>query len=104
MAYVPNERSIRFTQYMLPDGRKEPQWIERDGEVLAKARAIEAAGFVFESEVLRTGVVSFEILHGKDSDDSIAHELVENGPDVVAAIDKLIATAFAAIESRKEGA
>jgi hypothetical protein len=103
--YEPNERSIRFTQYMLPNGRQETHYIERDGPVLVMARAIESAGFVFECEMLRDyTTVSFEILRGEDRDDSIAHELVANGPGVPAAVDKLIADAFAALQLRNVGA
>lgn len=103
-SYVPNERSIQFTQYMLPSGRRHPQWIERTGDTLAKARAIESAGFVFEAEMLRDyRTVSFEVLHGFDREDTLALVLVENGPAVVGAIDKLINEAFDALQSRETG-
>lgn len=98
--YVPNDRSIRFTQYMLPNGRKETHYIERDGEILAKARKLEAAGFVFECEMLRDySTISFEVLHDEDGDRSLAHKLVKNGPDVPATVDQMIVEACAALEA-----
>lgn len=102
--YTPNVKSIRFVQYKLPHGRKEAKWIERDGETLTKARAIEAVGYEFEAEILRDyRTVSFEVINASDSDDVIASALVENGPGVPAAVDQMICAAFAELNRRKTG-
>jgi hypothetical protein len=96
------DNRIRFTQYMVPSGREEDRWIERDGDALSNARTLEAAGFVFEAEVLMDieRTVSFEVLHAIDRDDSIGHALVANGPGVPAAIDRMFAEACAVLARR----
>lgn len=104
--YPTSKRGIRFIQYMRPNGRKEEQWIERDGEILAMARAIESAGFEFEAEILLAyrdcPTLSFEVISASDSADVIASAIVENGPDVPGVVDDMIRAAFAEL-NRREG-
>ncbi len=38
--YKPTARSIAFTRYMLPDGKKRIEWVERDGTPLEQARDV----------------------------------------------------------------
>jgi len=81
---------IPFTQYLLPDGRTAHVEIERSPEVEAQAERFLALGGHFDAEVLRTGEVSFTAEVG---DDLCAIEVTPNGPAVLAAVDRLVATA-----------
>ena len=67
---------IPFTQYMTPNGRKEPVEINRSEEVEAKAHQIIASGFRFEIEILRTGQISMTITNDEDGD--VAIEIASN--------------------------
>jgi hypothetical protein len=78
---------IPFTQYLRPDGRPKSIVIERPEPVAEKAKRILDAGFRFECEVLSTGDVSFAV---SDDDGDHAFEICRNGPDVLAAVDRLI--------------
>jgi hypothetical protein len=78
---------VPFVQYLRPNGRKMMTHIERPLAVANKALDILAAGFVLESEVLMTGDASFSI---GDDDGDYAIEICKNGPDVLAAVDRLI--------------
>ena len=87
--------SIPFTQYLLPNGRKRPITIERPAAIEAQAQALLGRGCVFEVEVLRTGEISLEAL-GPESDgdrETLSVEIVENGPEVPDAVDRLVVTA-----------
>lgn len=78
---------IPFTQFLRPDGRQMVVTIERPAEIAAKAEKIMARGLRFECEHLTTGHVSLTIA---DDDGDHAIEVVENGPEVPAAVDRLI--------------
>jgi len=79
---------IPFTQYLMPNGRKEPVTIDRPDDVAAKAQAIIDRGFRFECEMLSDySTVSLTIA---DDDDDHEIEVVRNGPDVPLAIDRMI--------------
>ena len=84
---VFDTKEIPFTQYMRPDGRRVEISIERPEEICKKAEAIINAGYCFEIEVLTTGLVSMTI-----SDDEADHdmEIVDNGPGVPVAVDRMI--------------
>lgn len=88
--------SIPFTQYLRPNGRKKPVEIDRSAEIERLANVFITSGGRFECEELNTGVVSLTAFHpkgGEDGDgDDIAIELVRNGPEVPAAVDKLVIT------------
>lgn len=79
--------SIPFTQYLFPNGRKVKVSIERPLEIATKAADIIASGKRFECEMLTTGDVSLTIADD-DGDQDI--EVVPNGPDVPAAVDRLV--------------
>jgi len=90
-------RSIPFTQYLLPDGKTMEIVIDRSAEVENMARGLLHAGMKFEIEILSTGAVSMtcEKSGGQgDEDDTLAHILCINGPEVLRAVDMLIVTAF----------
>jgi hypothetical protein len=90
---------IMFTRYLRPDGRKRDAGIERPAEIEALAATVVQLGGRFEIETLRTGVVSLEVLVPDPEEDlrSVAHELCDNGPEVPAAVDKLVRTAYRAL-------
>lgn len=96
-------KGIPFTQYLSPEGRQVPQWIDRPADVEAKAAAVIAAGGRFEVEKLRTGVVSMEVVRDGDVEtESVAMQLCANGPDVLAAVDKLVDEAHARLVGGKQ--
>jgi len=84
---------IPFTQYVRPDGRKRPVTINRPAEIEAKARALLLMGLRLEAEVLTTGHVSFTVYDPVIEQD-IVQEVVQNGPGVDAAIDRLVESAY----------
>lgn len=90
--------SIRFTQFLMPDGQPKPTWIERPPEVEVKATALIAEGYEFESEVLSTGECSFTC--GRGEDEMLAIEVCPNGPDVLDAVDRLVEESFEAMKAR----
>ena len=79
--------SIPFTQYLLPNGRKQEVTINRPKEIYDKAMAIIAAGYCFEIEVLRTGHVHMTI---SNDEEDLTCEVVPNGPEVLKAVDRMI--------------
>lgn len=92
--------SIPFTQYLRPDGRQRPCSIERPGVIEEMAKAVIAAGYAFTVEELSTGEVSLEAC--RDSDESVlASEICDNGPPILAAVDKLMRDAYEAVQKEK---
>lgn len=83
--------SILFTQYLLPDGKKVPIYIDMDIETEIKATILLENGFHFDAEVLSTGLVSFTC---EDDEEPISIEICENGPMVENAIRNLIDNAL----------
>lgn len=79
--------AIQFTQFMRPDGRPVPVSIDRPDDIAAKAAEITKRGYRFECEHLSDGHVSLTIT---DDDGDADIELAPNGPDVPAAVDRLI--------------
>lgn len=78
---------IDFIQYLRPDGRRAVVSIDRPEPVFIKAQFIRQHGFRFECETLATGQVSLTV---SDDDGDYAFEIVENGPGVPEAVDRLI--------------
>ena len=79
--------AIPFTQYLLPRGERKAVHVYRPYAITAKARHILALGYTFECEVLTTQQVSLTIT-GKNTDVYI--EIVNNGPEVLTAVDRLV--------------
>lgn len=92
-----DKRAIPFTQFLRPDGRQTSLTIERPADVAELAKAIIGRGYRFECEELVTGYVSLTVADDKGDHDI---EVVPNGPEVPAAIDRMIRR-FAAM--RTEG-
>lgn len=84
---------IEFTQYMRPHGYAKTISTKRPEEIEAKASILRASGYVFEAEVLTTGQVSLTVETEEDGP-TVAIEVVSNGSDVPAAVDRLILAAF----------
>lgn len=85
--------SIRFTQFMLPNGRQKPVTISRSQGIEAKADEVVARGGSFEIEVLSTGVVSITC-EDHAAEATISHHLCENGPEVPKTVDKVVEEAY----------
>jgi hypothetical protein len=81
---------MNFTQFLRPDGRQVPVTIDRPAPIEAQAAKLIAAGYRLECEHLQTGDVSFTVT-SKDCDEVI--EVVANGPQVPAAVDRLVTKA-----------
>lgn len=85
-----DDRSIPFTQFLRPDGRRQEvrttdaSYTDDD---LKAAQAIIDVGFRFEIEQLMTGQISMTI---SDSDADYVHQICANNTDVPASVKKLI--------------
>lgn len=93
MMPVIKDNAVPFTQYLLPDGRRQPVEIQVDDETAAKAQQMLDADLRFECEVLRNGVVSFTIVgyHPPiEEEGDIDMKLVPNGPKVPGAVKEMI--------------
>jgi hypothetical protein len=80
--------TVPFVQYLRPDGRQTLVSIERSEPIAALASRIREAGYQFECESLTTGQASFTVTHPTRGD--LAIEIVQNGPEVPAAVDRLV--------------
>jgi hypothetical protein len=92
--------AIPFTQYVLPDGRREQIEIVRPEEIEALARKVIAVGGRFECEKLRTGVVSLTCSY---NDEDIAIELARDEKFMSRAVDRLVRIAFFKIQTMGNG-
>ena len=95
---------IPITQYLLPDGRKRQTGIVRPAEIAAQAQRCLEAGMRFEAEVLGSGHVSLTVV-GEDEDGEegdLAIEVIENGPGVPEAFDRLVQSAVAILDGRDD--
>ncbi len=83
--------SIPFTQYVLPNGRRREESIERPAEIEELAQRFIASGGRFECEILTTGHVSLTAV--KEIDDEpqdVEIVLCQNGPGILDAVDRLV--------------
>lgn len=78
---------VTFIRYTPPHGRRSVETTLRPLPIARRASEIVAAGYRFEIEVLSEGTVSLTI-----ADDECDHaiELCRNGPEIPAAVDRLI--------------
>jgi hypothetical protein len=82
---------IPFTQYLLPNGRKRDEGIDRPPEIEAIAERFIKAGGRYECEVLSTGHVSLTAVKKVDGEErDVAIIVCSNGPDVPAKVDALV--------------
>lgn len=89
--------SIPFTQFLLPNGRRRHETIDRPDDIEALANSFIASGGRFEMEMLPDlETVSLTAVHKVDGEyDDIAIEVCSNGPDVPDAVDRLVQNAAA---------
>lgn len=80
--------SVPFTQYLLPDGRRQIIFIDIAPDLATKAHQLIALGLAFEIEVLRTGEVSATITDPLQGDLDIS--VFPNDPGVQQRIEELI--------------
>jgi len=86
-AEIPVQFNIPFTQYLLPHGRKNEVSIERSKDIYDKAMDIIEAGHCFEVEMLNNGLIHMTITNNDDDQNG---EIVNNGPEVPIAVDRMI--------------
>ena len=89
---------IRFTQYMLPDGRPVARNYPCSEALSVKAQEFIQVGGFFEAEILPNRQVSLTACLSLDGEpQDIACEICNNGPEVHDAVDRLIHHALEAI-------
>jgi hypothetical protein len=96
--------SIPFTQYLMPDGRTRAVSISRPPEVEAAALRLQTAGALFECEMLTTGEISFSVEQTDDEGETavLASAICPNGPEVLLAVDQIVAEATRLVATRKQ--
>jgi len=103
--FIPQEdkqESIEFTQFLLPNGRREQVRIPVDKEIYGLASQLTTKGYRFEIEVLRTGHVSMEVCRETEEGEAevLANEIVPNGPEIPEAVNRMIRSATTALKSK----
>ncbi len=85
---------VQFTQYMRPDGHTKPITMDVPPDVADKAERLAEWDVRFSAEMLRTEEVS---LTAEDAtiNETLAIEVVPNGPEVIDAVHRLINNAYA---------
>lgn len=88
-------RGVKFTQFLFPNGERRDQWIAGLGaEVEQMAKELQEAGWRFEIECHpRTQLVHADVCN---EEGPLANTLVQNGPEVPAAIVAMIREAHEA--------
>ena len=83
---------IPFTQYVRPNGRRRNEMFDAEPEIEALADRFIAAGGRYECEVLTDEItVSLTACMRVDGEDKdIAIQLCPNGPEVPAAVERLV--------------
>ena len=90
-----NTQGIPFIQYLHPDGRqREERFAIASYEIKSQAQEVIEFGWVFECELLITGLASLTVSDGEE-DKCIV--LVKNGPEMTKAVEKLVKHAYALI-------
>jgi len=87
--------SIPFTQYLRPNGRTRPVEFDTDPTIEAMAMDLIAHGAHFDAEVLTTGHVSLTCERDDEEGETgvLASELIDNGPGMKEAVDRLVTQA-----------
>jgi hypothetical protein len=89
-----DDTAVTFTQYLRPHGRPVPATIERDPAIAAHARALIARGHELAIEELQDSTISMTVDALDPDDPPVAIEVCRNDASVLAAVDRLIETAF----------
>lgn len=82
---------MRFTQYLLPDGKQRKVIIDLPEKFEKMVKELESIGCHFDVEILTTGMVSFTCEQG---DDLIAIELSPNDENVPVAVKRLVTESY----------
>jgi hypothetical protein len=88
----------------MPNGQRREVEIDRPEEVERVAELLIESGARFEIEMLsnyRTISMTCESEVENEDDGTLAHELVENGPAIPEAVDRLVATAFRKLQEQE---
>lgn len=84
-------KPVVFTQYCLPDGRKQPITIDVDDRISDLASSLVARGVWFDIEILRTGDVSMSAERDDGGDvEVLAMFVVPNGPNIPNVVEWLV--------------
>lgn len=86
---------ISFTQYLMPHGTKNTVRIDRPEDIAVMAQAIAAAGYSLACEMLSDYRTISLTVENDDGDLDI--EICANGPEVPAAVDRLISRAASSL-------
>jgi hypothetical protein len=86
---------VEVTQYMRPDGRKVKMLTPIHDSFQAPYDVIKMRGWRIAAEVLTDGMVSVAV---EDDEQDLANEIVENGPEIPRAIERVLAEALALIQ------
>jgi len=84
---------IPFTQYLLPNGRRRDEAIERPPEIEALAQQFIASGGRYECEILTTGHVSLTAVKTIDENEGpqdVEIIICANGPGIKEKVDELV--------------
>jgi hypothetical protein len=81
---------VPFTQYLMPNGRRENVTLSVDGETYPKARQILDAGYRFEVEMLSDMNTVSATIFDPEKEEDVAICLAPNGPEVPARIKAMI--------------
>lgn len=83
--------SIPFTQYLLPNGRRRDEAIERPAEIETIANRFIKSGGRYECEVLTTGHVSLTAVKEVDGEDQDVEIVVcSNDATIPEKVDELV--------------
>ena len=94
--------SIPFVQFLMPDGRQKPKFIDRPPEIEAMAAAVIESGLRFEVEMLSDyRTVSLTVADPVEGVDLFI-ELAPNGPEMLDAVDKLVRDAHQSLVAQEE--
>lgn len=91
LALDPAQGAIPFTQFLMPDGRRqEITWETDDTALLAKAERILAAGLKFEIEMLSDYSTISATISDPIKGEDVFHKMCANGPAVTEMVPALI--------------
>jgi hypothetical protein len=89
-----------MTQFRRPNGETRTVAVDRPPEIERMAQELIEGGFGFECEVLRNGMVAFEVV-GNENDEGdplvLAHQFAPTKEWVTAAVDQLVRDAHEAM-------
>ena len=98
----PTTKAVPFTQFLMPNGRRQTILIDRPVEVADAALWLIAQGCSLEIEMLSDyTTISMEVMGppGADGEDNcLAGDICPNGPEVPVHVDRMIFKAKAHLE------